>query len=133
MGVMRRTVGTALRPAGRLGALAIALAVLVVGVSSSSAAGSESDGWIYLRGGEPPAADEQLVEILAVGDIMTGRGLAGVKDVFAHVSETLRTAALQMQVVTQSASRRQGTPSAFERRIAVRGRTTPLSTPRKWR
>ena len=94
MGVMRRTVGTALRPAGRLGALAIAIAVLVVGVSSSSAAGSESDGWIYLRGGEPPAADEQLVEILAVGDIMTGRGLAGVKDVFAHVSETLRTADL---------------------------------------
>jgi poly-gamma-glutamate synthesis protein (capsule biosynthesis protein) len=47
-----------------------------------------------LRGGEPPTANERLVEVLAVGDVMTGRGLAGRPDLFAHVSGELQAADL---------------------------------------
>ena len=50
--------------------------------------------WIYLRAGEAPAPEERLVEILAVGDVMTGRGLAGAEDLFAEVAITLSSADL---------------------------------------
>ncbi|TEU17915.1 MAG: CapA family protein [Anaerolineales bacterium] len=32
--------------------------------------------WLYLRDGEPLAADEKVVELIAVGDVMLGRGVA---------------------------------------------------------
>ena len=93
--VMRAAVRLALLLAGRLGALALATGALSLGASPPPAsADSSSLGWFYLRGGSPPAADEQVVEVLAVGDVMTGRGLAGTPDIFAHVSEALRGADL---------------------------------------
>ncbi|HET7009873.1 MAG TPA: hypothetical protein VFI11_03790, partial [Anaerolineales bacterium] len=45
----------------------------------SFASSADSDGWIYLRGGASIAPDERVVEVLAVGDVMTGRGLAGTR------------------------------------------------------
>lgn len=92
---MPTAVEAAFRAAGRLGALAFLVAALLLGPPpASGASSSTSDGWIYLRGGEVPAANERLVEILAVGDVMTGRGLAGMPDLFAHVSDTLQGADL---------------------------------------
>jgi poly-gamma-glutamate synthesis protein (capsule biosynthesis protein) len=43
-----------------------------------------------------PAAEERLGEVLAVGDVMTGRGLAGRPDLFGHVAATLRATDLTM-------------------------------------
>src|SRR3990172_664586 len=85
----------ALRAAARLGALAFAFAALLLGpLPASGAATSTSDGWVYLRGGALPAPGERVVDVLAVGDVMTGRGLAGTLDLFAHVSDALRSADL---------------------------------------
>ena len=84
-----------LRGTARLGALAFAAAVLILGPAQSpGAAGASSGTWIYLRGGEAPTGDDRLVEVLAVGDVMTGRGLAGRPDLLAHVSVELRAADL---------------------------------------
>ena len=84
-----------LRGTARLGALAFAAAVLVLGPAPTpGAAGASSGTWIYLRGGEAPTGDDRLVEVLAVGDVMTGRGLAGRPDLLAHVSVELRAADL---------------------------------------
>jgi poly-gamma-glutamate synthesis protein (capsule biosynthesis protein) len=78
-----------------LGALGLAIAVLLLGTAPpSGASGSPSGTWIYLRGGETPAARDRLVEVLAVGDVMTGRGLAGTPDLFGHVADVLRSADL---------------------------------------
>jgi poly-gamma-glutamate synthesis protein (capsule biosynthesis protein) len=94
MSVIRTTVRTAVRPTAQLGALAMAIAVLAAGLLSSRAAGSEASGWVYLRGGALPAAGEPVVEVLAVGDVMTGRALADTPNLFAGVSDTLRKADL---------------------------------------
>ena len=84
-----------LRGTARLGALAFAAAVLLLGPAQSpGAAGASSGTWIYLRGGEAPTGDDRLVEVLAVGDVMTGRGLAGRPDLFGHVAEALQAADL---------------------------------------
>ncbi len=73
----------------------LAVSVLMLGLPQPPAASVlPSVGWIYLRGGEVPAADEQLVEILAVGDVMTGRGVAGTPNLFGRVSEALQSADL---------------------------------------
>lgn len=45
--------------------------------------------WIYLRGGAPPALDERLVEVIAAGDVMPGRGLAGMPGIFDRVASEL--------------------------------------------
>ena len=85
----------ALRGTARFGALALAVAVFILGPAPApGAAGASSGTWIYLRGGEAPTAAEQLVEVLAVGDVMTGRGLAKAPDLFRHVAEALRSADL---------------------------------------
>src|SRR3972149_2114961 len=85
----------ALPPAIRLGALTFTVAALLLGpLPASGAATSTSDGWVYLRGGALPAPGESVVEVLAVGDVMTGRGLAGTPDLFAHVSDALQDADL---------------------------------------
>jgi poly-gamma-glutamate synthesis protein (capsule biosynthesis protein) len=47
-----------------------------------------------LRGGTAPTSDESLVEILAVGDVMTGRGMADTPDIFGQVSDVLHSADL---------------------------------------
>jgi hypothetical protein len=51
-------------------------------------------GWIYLRDGTPPGTEDELVEILAVGDVMTGRSMAEVDDIFRHVAPELQSADL---------------------------------------
>ena len=88
-------VRAALRGTARFGALAFAVAVLILGPAPPpGAAGTPSGTWVYLRGGEVPSTNERLVEVLAVGDVMTGRGLAGRPDLFAHVSGELQAADL---------------------------------------
>jgi poly-gamma-glutamate synthesis protein (capsule biosynthesis protein) len=69
-------------------------ALLLSLASPSRASAYTADGWIYLRGGVAPTADESLVEILAVGDVMTGRGMTDIPDIFGHVGDTLRGADL---------------------------------------
>ena len=79
----------------RSGALRLAVSLLILGVNLPSGASSSSpDGWIYLRGGQAPAPDERLVEILAVGDIMPGGELANTPGLFDHVTEALQDADL---------------------------------------
>jgi poly-gamma-glutamate synthesis protein (capsule biosynthesis protein) len=52
--------------------------------------------WLYLREGRALEPEEQLVEIVAVGDIMLGRGVAGAEDVFSGSAAWLRTADLAL-------------------------------------
>jgi poly-gamma-glutamate synthesis protein (capsule biosynthesis protein) len=85
------------RRSARFGALVLVAVAFLLGTSAPSAASAQPSGpWIFVRGGEAPVAAERLVEVLAVGDVMTGRGLAGTPDVFAHVSEALRGADLTL-------------------------------------
>jgi hypothetical protein len=94
---MTSIVGRALKPVVRFGALAFAAASLTLGLPPpSGAAGQTAGAWVYLRDGQPPAAAEGAVEVLAVGDIMPGRGLAGRPDLFAGVSDTLQSASLTL-------------------------------------
>ena len=55
---------------------------------------SEGAGWIYMRDGIPPQPGERLVEVLAVGDVMLGRGMVSVEDIFAEVAGELQGADL---------------------------------------
>lgn len=52
--------------------------------------------WLYLRDGEPLATGENVVELVAVGDVMLGRGVAGVPQPFAAVIPFLRAADLAL-------------------------------------
>ena len=52
--------------------------------------------WVFFRDGEALRPEEQVVEIIAVGDIMLGRGVAGVKGVFSQSASWLRAADLVM-------------------------------------
>jgi len=54
----------------------------------------ESAGWIYVRDGVPPQPGERLVEVLAVGDVMLGRGMAEAEDIFDEVAGELQGADL---------------------------------------
>jgi len=53
-------------------------------------------GLAYLRDGEPLHPDEDLVEVLAVGDVMPGRGMAEVDGIFIDVADELRGADLAL-------------------------------------
>ena len=89
--------GALLKRLARWGALGLAAGALIVGPAPPAGASIPSSAvWIYLRGGQPPAANEPVVSVLAVGDVMLGRGLAGTPDVFAHVADTLQSADLTM-------------------------------------
>ncbi len=68
--------------------------LLIALLAPAGASAYTADGWIYLRGGVAPGPDESLVEVLAVGDVMTGRGMTEVPDIFGQVSETLQSADL---------------------------------------
>lgn len=50
--------------------------------------------WLYLRGSGPVAAGEQVVEVVAVGDVMLGREVAAQPRPLAAVAPWLRTADL---------------------------------------
>jgi poly-gamma-glutamate synthesis protein (capsule biosynthesis protein) len=52
--------------------------------------------WIYLRDGRPPTAGESVVELIAVGDVMLGRAVAGIADPLAQVAPWLATADLTL-------------------------------------
>ena len=52
--------------------------------------------WVYLREGQVLESDERVVEILAVGDIMLGRGVSGVEGVFLQAAPWLRAADLTL-------------------------------------
>jgi poly-gamma-glutamate synthesis protein (capsule biosynthesis protein) len=76
-------------------AVLLGAAFLVLGVPPARGAGDASEGqWVYLRDGQAVTAQEHAVELLAVGDIMPGRGLAGATGLFDGVRETLRSADL---------------------------------------
>ena len=62
---------------------------LQVGAPDSSA-----DPWVYLREGTPPASGEHLITLIAVGDVMPGRGLAGEAGLFDQVASELQSADL---------------------------------------
>jgi hypothetical protein len=77
------------------GCVLLALSLLILGRSPSvDAAGSSSGNWIFLRDGRPVAQAERVVEVLAVGDVMPGRGLADSAGLFDHVTEVLQNADL---------------------------------------
>lgn len=48
--------------------------------------------WLYLRGGEPPTPQEQLIELIMVGDLMLGRGVSSRDGLFNQVSSWLTNA-----------------------------------------
>ena len=68
--------------------------------------------WLYMRGGAPPEAGEQTVEVVAVGDVMLGRAVAGVEQPLAGVAAWLRAADVSLGnlecVVAQGGTARPG-------------------------
>lgn len=52
--------------------------------------------WFYLRDGRPLGADEPVVELIAVGDVLPGRGVAGVEAPLAAVTPWLQAADLAL-------------------------------------
>ena len=52
--------------------------------------------WLYLRDGEPLGTSENVVELVTAGDVMLGRGVAGVSQPFAAVIPWLRAADLAL-------------------------------------
>jgi len=52
--------------------------------------------WLYLRAGQPLAAGEPAAQLLIVGDVMLGRGVAGQAAPFADAAPWLRTADLTL-------------------------------------
>src|SRR3972149_55071 len=58
--------------------LCLVIPFLILGLHPPAGALDLSAGpWVYLREGTPPASDERLVAVIAVGDVMPGRGPAG--------------------------------------------------------
>jgi poly-gamma-glutamate synthesis protein (capsule biosynthesis protein) len=74
----------------------LAVSAWLLPVSPSEPAAPDLSGypWLYVRGGEPTVEGEPVVEVIAVGDVMLGRGVAGEPRPFAAVSTWLRTADL---------------------------------------
>jgi len=52
--------------------------------------------WVYLRDGQPPIAAEPVVELIAVGDVMLGRGVADELHPLADVADWLAAADLTL-------------------------------------
>jgi hypothetical protein len=74
--------------------LAVSAWLLPVSRSKPAAPDLSSFPWLYVREGEPVADGERIVEVIAVGDVMLGRGVVGEPRPFAAVSPWLRTADL---------------------------------------
>ena len=80
-----RTVSAAVRPYWPVAAMLLLLLALTATLTRRSepatpatVAALASYPWVYLRDGQPVATDEVLVDLIAVGDIMPGRGVAAV-------------------------------------------------------
>jgi len=75
--------------------LSLFIPFLILGlIPQAGTLGLFASPWVYLRGGATPAPDERLVEIIAVGDVMPGRGLAGMPGIFDYVAGELTGADL---------------------------------------
>ncbi len=74
----------------------LAVSAWLLPVSSFKPTAPDLSGfpWLYVRGGEPVAAGERVVEVIAVGDVMLGRGVIGERSPFAAVWPWLRAAHL---------------------------------------
>lgn len=77
-------------------AAGLALPALIAGAGSGLDPGRSAYPWFYLRDGRPLAVDETLVELVAVGDVMPGRGVATVEAPLAHVAPWLGAADLAL-------------------------------------
>jgi len=79
-----------------LAASLVLLASLLLAVQMSQPGQAAPDlpayPWLYLRNSEPLAAGEKVVELIAVGDVMMGRGIADESRPFAAVAPWLRSA-----------------------------------------
>jgi len=56
----------------------------------------EKAEWFYLRDGEEPSLSDSLIEMVVVGDVMPGRGVARVEQPFRYVSSLLAEADLTL-------------------------------------
>jgi hypothetical protein len=70
------------------------LSPLFFSVGTAGAHTQATGPWVYLRADEPLSSTEDLVEILAVGDVMPGRGVAGLPGIFDRVAGELQDADL---------------------------------------
>jgi poly-gamma-glutamate capsule biosynthesis protein CapA/YwtB (metallophosphatase superfamily) len=64
--------------------------------ASAPTADLSSYPWLYLRGGVPLAADEHVAQLVAAGDVLLGRGVAGVEQPLAQVAPWLSAADVAM-------------------------------------
>ncbi|MGA9347336.1 MAG: CapA family protein [Anaerolineae bacterium] len=80
--------------------LILTLLVTVVAAARTSRPESFPDlsvyPWLYLRDGKPLAAGENVVEVMAVGDVMLGRGVIAEPRPFAAAAPWLRAADLAL-------------------------------------
>lgn len=100
--------------------LLVLLARQVTGVESGTAVSSVPDlsayPWVYLRDGRSLDEAESVVELLAVGDVMLGRGVADKPDPLANVAPWLHMADLTLgnleSVIVANGTPRTAAPDA---------------------
>jgi len=89
-------------PAFHLFLASVAVLVLLVGLTAWAplpqrmAPDLSAYPWLYLREGRPLLAGETVVEVIAVGDLMLGRGVAGAREPLYGVTPWLRSADLAL-------------------------------------
>ncbi len=66
------------------------------GTDSSAVPDLSAYPWVYLRDGRSLTPSENVVELIAVGDVLLGRGVAEVADPLADVAAWLRAADLAL-------------------------------------
>lgn len=94
---VRRGQGTILAPplyASLLVILSLSLVLLTLRRPGPDTVDLTSYPWLYEREGRPLSSDEEVVEVILVGDVMLGRNLAVDRTVFDAVSAWLRPADL---------------------------------------
>jgi len=75
--------------------LCLVIPILILGLHPPAGSLDLAAGpWVYLRRDTPPASNERLVEVIAVGDVMPGRGLAATPGLFDRVAGELQGADL---------------------------------------
>lgn len=84
--------------------LALLLATLTIGLTGQIIAGAGAGNlpapdfsaypWFFLRDGRPVQSSETVVELIIVGDVMPGRGVAGLSDPLAQAAPWLQSADL---------------------------------------